>query len=91
MDISEIIDANKTGASKEFDICHYWYFLNCCFKFQPNACNRCHDLLMRSMNLSEITISNIKDSDYCCIINLIIKTEAINPLQNTDLTEKSEI
>ena len=26
IDISEGIDANKTNASKECDICHYWYF-----------------------------------------------------------------
>ena len=31
---------------------------------------------------------NIKDSDYCCIISLISKNEAINLLQNADLTEK---
>ena len=24
--ISEGIDVNKTNASKECDICHYWYF-----------------------------------------------------------------
>ena len=41
------------------DICHYWYFLNKGFKFQPNICNRCHDLLMMSMNLSYIAILNI--------------------------------
>ena len=26
IDISEGIDVNKTNLSKEFDICHYWYF-----------------------------------------------------------------
>ena len=26
IDISEGIDINKTNASKECDICHYWYF-----------------------------------------------------------------
>ena len=26
--VSEGIDINKTNASKECDICHYWYFLN---------------------------------------------------------------
>ena len=29
-------------------------FLNKGFKFQPNVCNRCLDLLMVSMNLSDI-------------------------------------
>ena len=46
IDISEGIDINKTSASKEFDICQEWYFLNNNFKFQPNACNRCHNLLI---------------------------------------------
>ena len=27
-DISHGIDANKTSASKECDICHYWYSLD---------------------------------------------------------------
>ena len=89
IDLSEGINVNKTSASKECDIFHYWYFLNKSFKFQPNVCNRCHDLLMMSMNLSNIAILNIKGSDYCCIISLISKNEAINLMQNADLTEKS--
>ena len=64
IDVSEGINVNKTRASKERDICHYWYFLNFSFKFQPNVCNRCHDLLMMSMNLSDIAILNIKGPDY---------------------------
>ena len=74
IDVSEGIDVNKTSASKERDVCHYWYFLNYSFKFQLNVCNRCHDLLM-SMNLSDIVILNIEGSDYCCIISLISKNE----------------
>ena len=89
IDVSEGIDVNKTSASKECDICHCWYFLNYSFKFQPNVCNRCHDLLMMPINLSNIAILNIKDSDYCCIISLISKNEVIKLLQNADLTEKS--
>ena len=89
IDISERIDVNKTSASKEHDICHYWYFLNYSFKFQPNVSNRCHDLLMIQMKLSNIAILNIKSSDYRCIISLITKKEVINLIKNTDLTEKT--
>ena len=74
---------------KECDICHYWYFLNYSLKFQPNVCNRCNDLLMMSMNLIDIVISNIKGSDYHCIISLISKNEAINLIQNAYLTKIS--
>ena len=82
IDVSEGIDDNKTSASKKFDICHYWYSFNYSFKFQPNVCNRYHDLLMMSMNLRDIAILNIKGSDYSCIISLISKNEAINLMQN---------
>ena len=44
-------------------------FLIYSFKFQPNACNRCHNLLMISVNLNDIAILNIKGSDYHCIIS----------------------
>ena len=89
IDVSEAFDVNKTSASKECDICHYCFFLNVSFKLQPNVCNRFHDLLMISMNLSDIAILNIKGSDYHCIISLINKNESINLTQNADLTEKS--
>ena len=78
IDVSEGIDVNETRASRECNICHYWYFLNYSFKFQPNVCNRYHNLLMMSINLSNTANSNIKGSDYRCIINLISKNEAIN-------------
>ena len=91
IDVSEGIDVNKTSASKEYDICHYLYFLNNSFKFQPNVCNKYQDLLMLSVNLSDSAILNIKVSNYHCFIRLINKNEAINLLQNADLTEKSGI
>ena len=87
--VSEGIDVNKNSASQECDIWHYWYFLNYSFKFQPNVYNRCHDLLMMSMELSNISILNIKGSDYHCIISLISKNEVINFIKNVDLTQLS--
>ena len=75
IDVSEEIDVNKISASKECNICLYWYFLNYSFKFQPSAWNRCHDLLMISMDHSDIAILNIKGSDYGSIISSISKNE----------------
>ena len=78
IDFSEGIDVNKTSASKECNVCHYFYFLNYSFKFQLNVCNRCHDLLTMSVNFRDIAILNIKGSDYHCIISLISQNEGIN-------------
>ena len=89
IDVCEGIDVNKTSKSKEGDICHYWYFLNKGFSFPLYVCNRCYDLLMMSMNLSDITIFKIKNINYCCFISGISKSEAITLLQNIGLTGKS--
>ena len=87
--VSKGIDINKTSESKECDVCHDLYFLSKGFKFQLYVRNRCHNLLMMSMSLSDIAILNIKGSDYCCIISGISKDGAMNFMQNVDLNEKS--
>ena len=68
-------------------------FLNKGFKFQPHVWNRCHDLSMTSMNLSNITILKIKNADYRqnAIIREISKSEAINLLENIDFIKKRRI
>ena len=53
---------------------HYWDFLHKGFKFQPDVCNGGHDLLMMSMNLSDIAILKFKSAIYHCILSRISKT-----------------
>ena len=69
INVSKRIDINKKRELKECNICHYWYRLNKGFKFQQIVYNECYDLVMISMNFSNIAISNIKGSDYCYIIS----------------------
>ena len=64
IDISEGIDLNKSNKSIECMICHYWYFKDTGFKYQPYVCNRCHDLSMIVQNLNDFVILNIKGVDY---------------------------
>ena len=45
---------------------------------------------MMSMNLSDTVILIIKEFDYRCITSGISKSEAINLMQNIDLTEKRQ-
>ena len=56
VDVSEGVDVNKTSASKECIICHYWYFLGNEFNFQLDVCNRCYDVLLMSIKLNSIFI-----------------------------------
>ena len=56
IDVSEGIDNNKTRAAKECMLCHYWYFKDVGFKFEPHVCNKCHDVLMTAYELKNIAI-----------------------------------
>ena len=79
IDIAKGIDVNKMAIkSKEGNICHKWQFWNEGFNFQLHVCKRCLDLLLMSMNLSNVPIRNIKSSNYHCIISSISKSEAIS-------------
>ena len=68
-------DFAKRNNSKEFMICHCWFFKHG-FQFQDSAFNRCHDLTLLSVNINGIAII-IKNVDYCCVIHNISKSEAI--------------
>ena len=82
IDVSEGIDVNKLGASKGFDICCYWYFLDEGFKFQPGVFNGCHDVLMMFVNINDFAILNILDVDYRCIVSRVSESEALNLSRN---------
>ena len=57
--------------------CHYCFFVDEVFRFQPRVCDGCHDILRMSIDIQSITILNIHGIDYCCAINGIRKSEAI--------------
>ena len=45
----DVSEGNKTSASKECDIWHYWYFIDKGFKFQWYICNVCHVLTLTAL------------------------------------------
>ena len=42
--ISEGIHLNKSDYAIDCMICHYWYFKDIGYKYEPFVRNRCHDL-----------------------------------------------
>ena len=91
IDISEGIDINKASASKECDICHYWYFLDKNFNYEPYLCNGCHDLMQKAINFDDVAIVSIKGNDYRIHFWYISKGEAISIMRNSSLNEKNWI
>ena len=88
IDISEGIDFNKTSKPVECMICHYWYFKNIGFKYQPNVLNECHDFTLIVQDLNDFAILKIKDIDYKCYLVGINKKDAISLLNNSVLDNK---
>ena len=91
INISEEIDINKTNASKECDICHYWYFLDKNFNYESYLCNGCHDLMQKAMNFNDVAIVSIKGNDYRIHFLYISKDDAINIMKNSNLKKSGSL
>ena len=83
IDVSEGIDVNKTSASKECELCYYWFFKDIGFKFEEHVCNKCHDLLTIAYSLKDIAILNAKGATFRCILMGISKNEGLKRLNNS--------
>ena len=88
IDISERIDVNKTNSSKQCDICHYWYFKDIGFKYEPYFCNGCHDLMQKAMSFNNIDIEYVKGSAYRIHFWYMSKDDAINIMNGFNLVAK---
>ena len=49
-------------------LCHYSYFKDVRFKFEPHVCNKCHDVWMTAYELKNIAILNVKGVEFRCIL-----------------------
>ena len=84
----ERIDVNKTNASKECEVCHYWLFKDIGFKFEEHVWNKCHDLITIACSLKDIAILNAKGNTFRCILMGISKNECLKKLNNSVTYDK---
>ena len=54
--ISGGIDINKINESKQWMLCHYWYFLNKNFSFGPYLCDGCYNIMKNLMILKMLPL-----------------------------------
>ena len=91
IDILEGIHTNKTSASKECNNCHYWYFLDKNFNYEPYLCNGCHDLMQKAMNFNDVAIVSIKGNDNRIHFWYMSKNDAIVLMTDSNLNDKNGI
>ena len=89
IDVSKGIDTTKTNPSKDCMLCHYWYFKDVGFNFEPHLCNKCQDILMAANELKSFAILNVKAVNFGCILWVISRDEAVNRLNSSALEEDS--
>ena len=85
---AEGIDVNKASASKECEICHYWFFKDIGFKFEEHVCTKCHDLLTITYYLKDIAILIAKGANLRSILMGINKNKALKRLNNSATYDK---
>ena len=69
-------------------LCHYWYFKDVGYKFQPYVCNGCHAVSMMAYELKDIAILNVKGVDCRWILWGISKNDEVDRLNNSTLGDK---
>ena len=91
IDVSQGIDINKTSASKECDNCHYQYFEDVGFKYEPYVCSGCHNISMMACELKNTAILSIKSVDYRCVLWNMNKNDPVNRLNNFRLDDRGTL
>ena len=91
IDISEGIDVNKTSASKECNICHYWYFKDIGFTYEPYLGNVFHDLMQKALSFNDVAIVYVKESVYRIHFWYMSKDNAICKMNNFNLVDKKGV
>ena len=81
-DISERININKTNVSKEWKICHYWYFKDIGFKYELYLCNSCLGLMEKVISFNDVAIVYVKGSVYWIHFWYMSKDDAVNTMNN---------
>ena len=91
IDVSEGIDLNKSNKSKECDICHYCYFSDKNFNYEPYLFNGFHDLMQKAMTFKDVAIVSIKGNDYRIHFWYTSKDSAISIMHNSNLNDKTGV
>ena len=88
IDISERINNDMSNKSKECMLCHYWYFLNKNFSYEPYLCDGCYNIMQKSNDFKNIVIVHVKKSAYRIYFLNMSKREAKKLMNNSNLIDE---
>ena len=88
INISDGIDVNKSDESKECTLCHYWYFLDKNFSYEPYLCDGYYNMTQKCNKLKNIAIIHIKKTVYRICFLFMSKREARKLMANSNIIDK---
>ena len=69
-------------------MCHYWYFKDNGFKYEPHLCNAFHGLMQNAISFIDVPIVYVKGSAYRIYFWNVNKDDTINLMNNTSIIDK---
>ena len=91
IDISEGIDVYMTNKSKEYMLCHYYYFLHKNFSYGPYLCDGCYNIMQKCNKFKNIAIVQVKKSVYRIYFLYMSKRKAKKLMANANLIDKKGV
>ena len=86
IDISEGTNIKKCKeASRECNLCKFFYFLDKNFNYGPYLCNGCYDMSLKAVSIKNFAIINHNGNHYR-VSNL--KKDACNLIKNATIIDK---
>ena len=74
---------------KKCMFCHYWYYLNKNFSYDPFTCDGCYNIVQRSPDFKNIAIVYVTKSAYRINFKDISKHKAKKLMNKFDLIGKT--
>ena len=83
---SDVVHTN-VKYSKKCDTCHFYFFKNRSFNYQPHVCNECHGAALRAQSITDLRIIMAKKGTFRVVSN-ISYDEIVCLLETSDLDKK---
>ena len=72
-------------------LCHYWYFLEKNFSYEPYLCDGCYNIMQKSVNFRNIAIIHVKKIVWRIYFLHMSKCEAKKLMSNSNLIDKKGV
>ena len=86
--LRELILIKQICQKNVCDLCHYWYFEDIGFKYEPHLWNGCDNLMQKAVSFNNVAIAYVKGNAYRSHFWYMSKDDAFNIMSGSNLSDK---